>query len=121
MVAMGARELHPLALFIHTRKEKTMYGTVARLRVKPGMEDKFRAFREEVSTNPPPGHVAFYVYQMDADPSEYYLVVIFKSKEAYHANAASSEQDAAYRKLREVLATDPEWHDGEIIGTDQAG
>ena len=98
-----------------------MYGTVARLRIKPGMEDKFRAFGEEASTNPPPGHVAFYVYQMDADSSEYYLVAIFESKEAYHANAASPEQDAAYRKLREVLVADPEWHDGEIIATDQAG
>jgi hypothetical protein len=91
-------------VFIPIRKEKTMYGTVARLRVKPGMEDQFRAFGEEASPNPPPGHVAFYVYQMDTDP-----------------NAASPEQDAAYRKLREVLAADPEWHDGAIIATDQAG
>jgi quinol monooxygenase YgiN len=98
-----------------------MYGTVARLRIKPGMEDLFRAFGEEASTQPPPGHVAFYVYQMDADPSEYYLVVIFASKAAYHANAASPEQDAAYHQLRALLTADPEWHDGAIIATDQTG
>ena len=97
-----------------------MYGTVARLRVKPGMEEQFREFGREVSTQPPPGHVAFYVYQMDADSSEYYLAVVFESKEAYHANAASPEQAVQYGKLRETLVADPEWHDGEIIAADGA-
>jgi quinol monooxygenase YgiN len=103
--------------FVHTGKEPTMYGTVARLRVKPGMEEQLRAFGQEVSTNQPAGHVAFYVYRMDADPNEYYLTVVFESKEAYLANAASPEQDAEYRKLRALLMADPEWHDGEIIQT----
>ena len=92
-----------------------MYGTVARLRVKPGMEDKFSAFGQEVNTNQPPGYVSSYVYRMDADPSEYYVVVVFESKEAYHANATSPEQDVQYRKMRELLAADPEWHDGTIL------
>ncbi|HMN26871.1 MAG TPA: antibiotic biosynthesis monooxygenase [Caldilineaceae bacterium] len=92
-----------------------MYGTVARLQVKPGREDQFRALGKEVSMNQPAGYVASYVYQMDADPNEYYLVVIFESKEAYHANAASPEQDAQYRQMRELLAADPEWHDGTIM------
>jgi quinol monooxygenase YgiN len=105
---------------MYLEREEIMYGTVARLQVKPGMQEQFRALGQEISKNPPPGHVAFYVYQMDADPTEYYLTVVFESKAAYHANAASPEQDAEYRKLRALLRADPEWHDGEIIQSDSA-
>jgi len=43
------------------------------------------------------------------------LVVLFDSKENYVANANSPEQDKEYRKLRDLLAADPHWHDGEVI------
>jgi quinol monooxygenase YgiN len=92
-----------------------MYGTIARLQVKPGMEAKLRELEKEFTTAPVPGYVVTYVYQMDADPSQYYMVVVFESKEAYQANASSPEQDARYRKFRELLTADPEWHDGEIV------
>ncbi len=59
--------------------------------------------------------MAQYTYKWDANPNEYYLVVVFESKEAYWANANSQEQDTRYRQLRELLASDPEWHDGEIV------
>jgi hypothetical protein len=39
----------------------------------------------------------------------------FDSKESYFANAASPEQHASYRRLRELLTDDPEWHDGEVV------
>ena len=98
-----------------------MYGTVARLRLKPGMEDKLNEIGQEIKTTPPAGHVTFCIYRMDADPNEYYLTAVFESKEAYHTNAASPAQDVQYRKLLEILAADPEWHDGEITITDAAG
>ena len=92
-----------------------MYGTIARLRAKPGAHEQLM----DVGTQDPmrrvPGFVTQYVYQSDADSSEYWLAVVFESKEAYRANAASPAQDASYRRLRELLAEDPEWHDGEIV------
>lgn len=97
-----------------------MYGTIARLRLKPGMEAQFSEVWQEIKTNPPLGHVSFYVYQMDADPNEYYVAVVFESKAAYHANAGSPSQDVWYRKLCETLVADPAWHDGEIMATDGA-
>jgi hypothetical protein len=39
------------------------------------------------------------------------------SKEAYTSNANTPEQDARFRRLREFMETDPEWHDGEIVLT----
>jgi quinol monooxygenase YgiN len=92
-----------------------MYGTVARFRLKPGMKDDFLGLLHEYHQLRVPGLVAEYVYQMDADPDEYYLVVAFESKEAYFANANRPEQDARYRRLRELMAEDPEWHDGEVL------
>ncbi len=83
-----------------------MYGTVARIRVKPGMgEEEMRI----------PGYVAQYVYRMDADPDELYLTVLFESREAYHANAASPDQAARYEQLIAMMVAPPEWHDGEVI------
>ncbi len=92
-----------------------MYGTVARLRVKPGAEARFLEVGRAMEAVKIPGHVATYLYRMDADPNEYYLAVLFDSKEAYRANADSPEQNARFQELMSVLEREPEWHDGEIV------
>ncbi|MDP9315927.1 MAG: antibiotic biosynthesis monooxygenase [Chloroflexota bacterium] len=92
-----------------------MYGTVARTRLKPGMEERMRRMSDAENALQIPGFIAQYVYQMDADPNEYYLVVIFESKEAYFANANNPEQNARYQEMVEMMAAPPEWHDGEIV------
>jgi quinol monooxygenase YgiN len=94
-----------------------MYGTVARMRLKPGMEERLLAFDREEQVRQIPGFVGEYIYRMDDDPNVFYLAVAFESKEAYRANATSTEQDQRYHKLRELLDDDPEWHDGEIVST----
>jgi quinol monooxygenase YgiN len=91
-----------------------MYGTVARMRIKPGTVARFlelsREFEGQIA-----GIVSQTVYHMDADPAEYYLAVVFTDKAAYEANAASPEQHARFLQYRELLAADPEWHDGEVV------
>lgn len=91
-----------------------MYGTVARMRIKPGMEQAFdeigRQAKDEIGDI-----VGQYVYRMDAEPNVYYMAVMFRDKESYQANAASPEQHERYKAYRELLAEEPEWHDGEII------
>jgi hypothetical protein len=63
----------------------------------------------------PKGIVADYVYRMDTDRTEYYLAVVFESKAAYDANGANPDQHAQYLRYRELLAAEPEWHDGTVI------
>ena len=92
-----------------------MYGTVARMRLKAGAEAALRAMTAGYRENPVPGQVATYAYRMDADPQEYYLAVVFASKEAYRANAQSPEQHARFEQMLALLEGEPEWHDGEII------
>jgi quinol monooxygenase YgiN len=89
-----------------------MYGTVARMRVKPGMFDKLR---ELMSGGDIPGHVDTLVYQMDSDPNQLMMAVIFDSKEAYVKNADSPEMNALYEQYVQLLEGPPEWNDGEIV------
>ncbi len=92
-----------------------MYGTIARFQVKPGKEDELRALSSDPAYRQVPGWLAQFTYKSDASPDEYYIAVVFESKEAYRAFAESPEQDARYRQFRELLAADPEWHDGEVV------
>ncbi len=93
-----------------------MYGTVARMKVKPGEVDALKKVMDEFSaTRQPKGYLGEIVYQTDNDPNELFVAVFFSSKEDYHANANDPEQDKEYQKMRAHLASDPEWHDGEVI------
>jgi quinol monooxygenase YgiN len=104
----------------HEREEANMYGTIGRFHIKPGMEAQFRQLIEEqgraFEAGQVPGFVVSYGYRMDADLNEYYLAVVFESRETYWANAQSAEQDARYRQWLPLLAGEPAWHDGEIVG-----
>jgi quinol monooxygenase YgiN len=92
-----------------------MYGTIAHMRAKPGTFEQVQKVMDEQTSRRPRGFIGDYVYRMDANPDEFILVVLFDSKESYMANAQTPEQDAEYRKLRELLAADPHWHDGEVV------
>ena len=98
-----------------------MYGTVAFMKVKPGKLDELMALtQEETRDRRMRGFVADYVYRMDDDPDRLCLVVLFSDKESYVKNAQDPEQDKWYRRIRELLEADPEWHDGEVIQHTQA-
>ncbi len=92
-----------------------MFGTVAHLHTKPGMESRLQDLMKEYESLNIPGHISSYVYRMDSGPNEYYLATIWQDRDSYFANANSPEQDARYRKLLDCLTSEPEWHDGEII------
>jgi quinol monooxygenase YgiN len=92
-----------------------MYGTIARLQVKEGMLEKLMDWGSAHGADTIPGYLSQAVFQMDSDPNELYLVVIFADKDSYVANAQSPEQDKRYWEMREMLVADPEWHDGEVV------
>jgi heme-degrading monooxygenase HmoA len=96
-----------------------MYGTVARMVVKPGAMEAFNRMAESESGLGIPGYIAQLVYQMDSDPNELYLVVIFDSKTSYFANAESPEQNERYQEMIKYLSAEPEWHDGQIVYSDR--
>jgi quinol monooxygenase YgiN len=102
-------------------QEDIMYGTIARLQVKPtSLEALMQWGSSRSDTNSIPGYVSQVVYQMDNNPNELYLVVIFEDKESYMANAKNPQQHARYEEMRAMLAADPEWHDGAVVYSHEA-
>jgi len=91
-----------------------MYGTIARLQVKPGSLEALQQWGSSRS-EPIPGYLTEYVFQMDSNPNELYLAIIFMDKASYVANAQTPRQQARYEEMRTMLSADPEWHDGEVI------
>lgn len=90
-----------------------MYGTVARMRIKSGKEQELLKVADEASGIP--GFAFSHVYKLDGGNNEYILVAGFESKDAYVKNANSPEQHQRYLQYRELLESDPEWNDGEIV------
>lgn len=97
-----------------------MYGTVARMRAKPGSGPAFEALMAEYESLDIPGHVATYVYRLDEGEDDYYVAVLFEDRESYRRNADDPAQDARYRRMRELLELDPKWHDGDIVYASKA-
>ena len=92
-----------------------MYGTIARIKPKQGMDQAVIQSIEEWQRDRRPnvkGAVGGYLYRLDK--GGLMMAVVFESKEAYVANASDPAQDRWYQKFRALLAGDPEWNDGEV-------
>ena len=96
-----------------------MYGTIARMRVKPGKEQALQQAMD-VADRDTPGFLFAHAYRSDDDPQTVWLAVAFDSRESYRANAESPEQHKEYEAYRALLDEEPEWHDGEILFSEEA-
>jgi antibiotic biosynthesis monooxygenase (ABM) superfamily enzyme len=96
-----------------------MYGTVARMRTKPGTESKFQEHMKSYESLNVPGHVSTTVYRLDSGGDEYVVAIVFSDKESYEKNADSPDQDKRYQEMRALLAADPQWMDGEVVHHDR--
>jgi heme-degrading monooxygenase HmoA len=111
-------ERFALILISISAKERLVFGTVARVRVKPGMADRMLEHSRQYEDLDIPGHKGLLVYQSESDPDEFFMAVVFESRDAYVANASSDRQHERYLELRELLAGEPEWHDGAVVQAD---
>lgn len=89
-----------------------MYGTVARMVVKPENREKIRAVMEG-DTRKVAGAIGTYTL-MENDSDNLWLLAIFEDKATYDANADDPAMNETYVQYRALLEEDPEWHDGEI-------
>lgn len=94
-----------------------MFGTIAKIRIKAGAEGQFEKLSQDFERDrgPSEGWIATAVYKSDEDPQELWMAVVFKDRESYEANADSPEQAQMYDQMRDLMESDPEWHDGEVI------
>jgi quinol monooxygenase YgiN len=96
-----------------------IYGTIARIRVKAGQSQKVIDLLLEWDRDrgaKVKGALGGYILRPDSDSDGLLMVAIFEDKATYEANAEDPEQDAWFKRLREMLEADPEWTDGEIFG-----
>ena len=91
-----------------------MFGTIARFHPKAGHEAEIRALTTEWSRSIRPT-VPGLTVQLEGEsfgrPGELVTVILTRDERTYRALAASPEQDAWYRRLREHLTGDPVWDD----------
>ena len=92
-----------------------MYGTVAKMRVKPGKLEELKQLMSTPEMVNIAGLVNTTVYQMDADANSLIMAVTFTDKDAYVKNANSPEMSARYEKYVALLEGPPEWNDGEVV------
>jgi quinol monooxygenase YgiN len=90
-----------------------MYGTCARMVVKPENREAIRAIFKEDEGREIKGYVATYVLS-ENDSDNMWLLAIFEDRATYDANADDPRMHETYVKYRALLEEDPEWHDGEI-------
>ena len=65
-----------------------MYGTVARMKVKPGELEQLQKTMQDwdAQGSSVEGAVATYIYQTDNDPNELIMAVLFEDKKTYMTN-----------------------------------
>lgn len=97
-----------------------MFGTVARIRIKPGHEDDLARIAGEITATNPPGFVTNYVLRSKDDPQERWLIAIFESEQAYYDNASRPETNAQYERWMEITEGQPEWHDVHVEAVHEA-
>ncbi len=97
-----------------------MFGTVFRMRPKPGQEqavvELFQSWERERRPKVA-GVVGGYLLKPRTSSGELIGVAVFDSEENYRKNASDPEQDRWYQRLRALLEADPEWNDGDVIAT----
>ena len=93
-----------------------MYGTVARIRVKPENRGALNeVFAKQSSEGNPAGMVAAYtLYENEGDGG--WLVAVFEDRASYDKNADDPRMNEKYVEYRALMEADPEWHDGDIEG-----
>jgi quinol monooxygenase YgiN len=94
-----------------------MYGTIARLHPLPDRIDELIALGRQLESGgrTVAGYRQSFIFRPDKeiyDRPTLFLIAVFDDRASYVANAESPEQDAEFRRLRELLVDDPDWMDG---------
>jgi hypothetical protein len=88
------------------------------MKPRPGQEASiaahFRRWDRERRPNAG-GAVATYLFRPTNTSDQLVGVAVFDSEESYRKNANDPAQDRWYRDLREMLESDPEWDDGDVL------
>ena len=97
-----------------------MFGTVARMKFKPGSFDKMQDLMKGFEERQVKGFVFNAVYRSQSDPDEVWMIVGFEDEASYRANANDPQTDKMAQEYQQLMSAPPEWHDGEILSMARA-
>ena len=97
-----------------------MFGTVARMKFKPGSYEKMQDIMKGFEQRQVKGFLFNAVYRSQSDPDDVWLIVGFEDEASYRANANDPDTDKMAQQYQQLLAEPPEWHDGEIVAMTRA-
>ena len=97
-----------------------MFGTVARMKFKPGSYEKMQDIMKGFEQRQVKGFLFNAVYRSQSDPDEVWLVVGFEDEATYRANADNPRTNEMAEQYQKLMAAAPEWHDGEIVSMTRA-
>ena len=95
-----------------------MFGSIYRMKPRPGQEANIAAHfrRWERERRPAVGGAGSgYLFRPKAAPEELIGVAVFDSEDSYRTNAGDPVQGKWYQELREMLQSDPDWNDGDVL------
>jgi hypothetical protein len=92
-----------------------MFGSVAKVKLKPGSFEKMLDMMKGLEGRPVKGRVFNAVFRSQSDPDEVWSVVGFEDEATYRANADDPQTTAQAKQWQQLMAAPPEWHDGEIV------
>jgi quinol monooxygenase YgiN len=94
-----------------------MYGTLGRMRPKPGKRDEL----VELLRTPPSGAAANgfrFAYLLKADEGDDVVVAVrYEDRDAYTAMVHDPQTDSNFSTIMELLEGEPTWTDGEWIAS----
>ncbi len=91
-----------------------MYGTIMRAKIKAGRKDEYqRLLEQEIPSAEAYGNGLHSVEMAweDKDPDRVVVIVHFRDRESYVANADRAETNSEYQKQAEFFDGQPEWTD----------
>jgi len=97
-----------------------MFGTVARMKFKPGSYEKMQDLMKGFEEQKVKGFLFNAVYRSKSDPDEVWLVIGFEDEASYRANADDPKTDQMAQQYQPLMAAPPEWHDGDIVSMTRA-
>lgn len=92
-----------------------MFGSIAKLKLKPGSQQKMLDLVKGLEGRPVKGRVFNAVFQSYTDPDEVWSVVGFEDEATFRSYANHPHTAAMTSEWQQLLAVQPEWHGGQIV------
>jgi heme-degrading monooxygenase HmoA len=92
-----------------------MFGTVAMCSVSPENAESLMALAAAEDVLGIDGYLGTEILVAENHPNTMLMVVRFRDRQSYVANADSPGQDERYGEFRALMESDPVWYDGEWV------